>query len=58
MRDDTPDWRRCCRFIGRLASGSTVLIAHNIHLAPRVENIETGTPIRLHCQYVRNERGV
>ncbi|MEZ5063835.1 MAG: DUF3465 domain-containing protein [bacterium] len=45
------------RFIVRLSSGSTVLVAHNIDLAERVENLEKGDPISLRGQYEWNDRG-
>jgi hypothetical protein len=44
------------RFVLRLASGHTVLVAHNVDLANRVP-LEHGDPVRLHGQYEWNERG-
>jgi hypothetical protein len=45
------------RFILRLADGHTVLIAHNIDLAPRVENLNTGDSIAFYGEYEWNEKG-
>jgi hypothetical protein len=44
------------RFVVRLASGQTVLVAHNIDLAPRVPVAE-GESVRLRGRYEWNERG-
>lgn len=35
----------------------TVLIAHNIDLAPRIEPIQANTPIRFYGEYIYNEKG-
>jgi len=45
------------RFIIRLASGQTLLIVHNIDLAPRVDEIKTGDRVRFYGEYVWNEKG-
>ena len=45
------------RFIIRLASGQTVLIAHNIDVAPRVAGLKEGDSIRFYGEYVWNEEG-
>jgi len=52
-RDGSPHQR----FIVRLPSGLTVLVAHNIDLAPRVEGLAAGEPIELHGEYEWNEKG-
>ena len=44
------------RFLIELASGRTLLVAHNIDLARRVE-ISRGDPIRVRGQYEWNDRG-
>lgn len=44
------------RFIVRLASGRTLLISHNIDLAPRVP-LATGDRVSIRGQYEWNERG-
>ena len=35
----------------------TVLIAHNIDLAPRIEDIKTNNPIRFYGEYIYNDKG-
>ncbi|MEN8373921.1 MAG: DUF3465 domain-containing protein [Gemmatimonadota bacterium] len=45
------------RFVVRLASGHTVLISHNIDLAPRVENLAAGDSVSFLGEYEWNERG-
>ncbi|HEY6120775.1 MAG TPA: DUF3465 domain-containing protein [Pyrinomonadaceae bacterium] len=45
------------RFIVRLKSGQTVLIAHNIDIAPRVAALEEGDSVRFYGEYVWNEKG-
>jgi hypothetical protein len=45
------------RFILRVPEGFTVLVAHNIDLAPRVENIAQGDKISFYGEYVWNENG-
>lgn len=44
------------RFILRLDSGSTVLVAHNIDLARRVP-LQVGDVVRLHGRYEWNDQG-
>jgi hypothetical protein len=45
------------RFIVQLASGQTVLVAHNIDLADRVASIKSGDSVEFHGEYEWNERG-
>ena len=45
------------RFILRLASGRTLLIAHNIDLAPRVEGLRAGDTVRFFGEYEWNDKG-
>ena len=45
------------RFIVRLASGQTVLIAHNIDIAPRVIGLQKDDSVRFYGEYVWNEKG-
>jgi ABC-type glycerol-3-phosphate transport system substrate-binding protein len=45
------------RFIVRLASGQTLLIAHNIDVAPRVEDLREGDTISFRGVYEWNEEG-
>jgi Protein of unknown function (DUF3465) len=45
------------RFILRLASGQTVLVAHNIDLAPRVDGLLEGDQVAFKGQYEWNDKG-
>ena len=45
------------RFIVRLASGQTVLITHNIDLAPRVTNLAVGDSVEFSGEYEWNPKG-
>jgi hypothetical protein len=45
------------RFILRLASGQTLLVTHNVDLAPRVPGLVVGSPVTLHGQYEWNDKG-
>lgn len=54
---DDKDGSRHQRFVLRLASGQTILVAHNIDLAPRVAGLETGDRVRFNGVYEWNEKG-
>jgi hypothetical protein len=54
---DDREGERHQRFIVRLPSGVTVLIAHNIDIAPRIEGLKTGAPIVFEGEYVWNAQG-
>jgi hypothetical protein len=45
------------RFIVRLASGQTLLIAHNIDLAPRVADLARGDAVSFSGIYETNDKG-
>ena len=45
------------RFIIRLASGQTLLIAHNIDIASRIDGLAVGDTVRFNGEYVWNEKG-
>jgi hypothetical protein len=45
------------RFILRLSSGQTVLISHNIDLAPRVDNLREGDRVEFFGEYEWNSKG-
>ncbi len=54
---DDNDGSRHQRFIVRLASGRTLLIAHNIDLAPRVPSLGQGDSVGFYGEYEWNDRG-
>lgn len=56
LPDDTRGSRHQ-RFILRLGSGQTVLVSHNIDLAPRIDALKTGDELSLRGEYEWNERG-
>lgn len=45
------------RFILRLAHGQTLLVAHNIDLAPKITNLKTGDTVDFYGEYEYNEQG-
>jgi len=45
------------RFIVRLVSGQTVLIVHNIDLAPRIATLQEGDSIGFYGEYVWSAQG-
>jgi hypothetical protein len=57
MLPDDQDGSRHQRFIVQLASGQTVLIAHNIDIATRVDALKVGDTVRFYGEYVWNARG-
>jgi len=54
---DDLDGSRHQRFIVQLASGQTLLIAHNIDIAPRIDGLEVGASVRFSGEYVWNAKG-
>jgi Protein of unknown function (DUF3465) len=54
---DDRDGSRHQRFIIREDSGSTLLIAHNIDLAPRLEGLTVGERVRVSGELAWNPRG-
>ena len=45
------------RFILRLSSGATLLVAHNIDLAPRINSLRVGDEVEFFGEYEWNEKG-
>jgi hypothetical protein len=45
------------RFILKVSSGQTLLIAHNIDLAPRVHQLKEGDSIKFCGEYENNTKG-
>ena len=56
LRDDL-EGSRHQRIILRISDNQTVLIAHNIDLAPRVENISKGDRLEFFGEYEWNNKG-
>ena len=54
---DDNEGSRHQRFIVRLSSGRTLLIAHNIDLAPRVRSLSVGDTVSFYGEYEWNDRG-
>ena len=54
---DDNDGSRHQRFILRLSSGRTLLIAHSIDLAPRVSSLRTGDTVSFSGEYQQNDKG-
>jgi cold shock CspA family protein len=54
---DDNDGSRHQRFILRLASGQTLLIAHNIDIANRIETLSRGDRVEFYGQYESNPEG-
>jgi hypothetical protein len=54
---DDNDGSRHQRFILELSSGQTLLVAHNIDLAPRISSIRTGDTVTFHGQFEANTKG-
>ena len=56
LKDDN-DGSRHQRFILKLRSGHTLLIAHNIDLAPRLSNLKKGDTVAFNGEYEWNAKG-
>ena len=56
LEDDTTGDRHQ-RFILQLDSGQTLLIAHNIDIAPRLDGLQVGDRVEFYGEYVYSEQG-
>ena len=54
---DDNQGRRHQRFVIRLASGQTLLMAHNIDLAPLIDSLAKGDTIEFYGEYEWSEKG-
>ena len=54
---DDVEGSRHQRIIIKMPSGETLLVAHNIDMAPRVPHLITGNPISIKGEYEWNDRG-
>ena len=57
MLSDDNDGSRHQRFIVQLKTGQTILIAHNVDLAPRIISLDVGDEIEFFGEYEWNEQG-
>jgi len=56
LRDDL-EGSRHQRFILKLATGQTFLVAHNIDLAPGISGLRTGDTVEFYGEYEWNSKG-
>jgi hypothetical protein len=54
---DDHEGSRHQRFILRLSHGQTLLVAHNIDLAPRIKRLNKGETVRFFGEYEWNSKG-
>jgi len=54
---DDLDGHRHQRFLVQLASGQTLLVAHNIDIAPRIAGLTAGDSVSFNGEYVWNQKG-
>ncbi|MEB5557883.1 DUF3465 domain-containing protein [Vibrio cholerae] len=54
---DDNDGSKHQKFILRLNSGQTLLVAHNIDLAPRIPNLQVGDSVEFYGEYEWNKKG-
>jgi len=57
LLSDDNDGSRHQRFIVELKTGQTLLIAHNIDLAPRIDPLEVGDEVEFFGEYEWNPKG-
>jgi hypothetical protein len=57
LLSDDHEGSRHQRFIIELPSGQTLLIVHNIDLAPRIDDLREGDDVRVYGEYIWNDKG-
>lgn len=57
LLSDDNEGSRHQRFIIELTSGQSLLIVHNIDLAPRIDDISEGDEVRIYGEYIWNDKG-
>ncbi|MDR2896530.1 MAG: DUF3465 domain-containing protein [Propionibacteriaceae bacterium] len=57
LLSDDHDGDRHQRFILTIDSGLTLLVAHNIDVAPRVDGLSIGDTVLFHGEYIYSEQG-
>jgi hypothetical protein len=57
LLSDDSEGDRHQRFIVEVRSGLTVLIAHNIDIAPRLEGVAVGDQLKFHGEYAYSDQG-
>ena len=57
LMSDDRDGSAHQRFVVRTASGQTLMVAHNIDLAPRLDGLRKGDTVTLYGEYVWNNKG-
>jgi molybdopterin converting factor small subunit len=55
--DDDNQGSRHQKFVLKLSSGNTILIAHNIDLAPRINSISNGDTVQFYGEYEWSKKG-
>ena len=56
LRDDLKGSRHQ-KFLIRVAGGTTILVAHNIDLAPRIDSLRVGDRIGFYGEYESTDKG-
>jgi len=54
---DDLDGRRHQKFIIQIPNGQTILVAHNIDLAPRINDLRKGDSVSIYGEYEWNKKG-